>query len=85
VLRWVRSGRIKGGKAVSNLYTIALPPVDKSKGKTVDNSKEDAREEKTSISRRVGAVSHRETVQCLTERQCSVSQRDPNIHIIGIE
>ena len=85
VLRWVSGGRTKGGRALSNLYTVNLPPLDKSKGKAVDNSKEDARKEKTRVSQGDPAVSHRETVQCLTERQCSVSQRDTNIHIIDKE
>ena len=90
VLRWVRGGRIKGGKAVSNRYTIALPPVDKPKGKkpkrkAVDNFKEDAREEETRVSQGDTAGSHRETMQGFTERPCRVSQRDPNIHIIDKE
>ena len=85
VLRWVSGGRTKGGRALSNLYTITLPPVDKSVGKSVDNFKEDAREEEASVSQVDSAVSRRETVQCLTGRQCSVSQRDPNIHIIDID
>ena len=48
VLCWVKGGRTKGGRAISNLYTIKLPPVDKS----VDNFMEDAREEKARVSQR---------------------------------
>ena len=52
VLCWVKGGRTKGGRALSNLYTIKLPPVDKSVDKSVDNFMEDAREEKARVSQR---------------------------------
>ena len=81
VLRWVSGGRTKGGRALSNLYTLNLPPLEMA----VDNSKKDAHEEKARVSQRDNAVSHRETVQGLTGRQCSVSQGDTNKHITTIE
>lgn len=44
--------RTKGGRSLSNLYTIMLPPVDKSKGRAVDNFTEDVRKEETRVSQR---------------------------------
>ena len=87
VLCWVKGGRTNGGRgrALSNLYTIKLPPVDKSVDKSVDNFMEDAREEKARVSQRHPAGSRRETMQGLTETLCRVSQRHPNIQITNIK
>ena len=85
LLEWVSGGRAKGGRALSNLYTLRLPPVDKSNDKPVDNFGVDAREEASRVSEVDGAGSHSETHQGLRGRPCRVSQVDPNIHIRDME